>query len=33
MIDETAAKHLDVGASITNVGSAITSLTPPNSAV
>jgi 3-oxoacyl-[acyl-carrier protein] reductase len=28
-----AAKHLDAGASIINVGSAITSLTPPNSAV
>ena len=30
---QAAAKHLDAGASIINVGSAITSLTPPNSAV
>jgi 3-oxoacyl-[acyl-carrier protein] reductase len=30
---QAAATHLDAGASIINVGSAITSLTPPNSAV
>ncbi len=30
---KAAAKHLDAGASIINVGSAVTSMTPPNSAV
>jgi len=30
---QAASRHLDAGASIINVGSAITSITPPNSAV
>jgi 3-oxoacyl-[acyl-carrier protein] reductase len=33
LVTQAAAKHLGEGASIINIGSAVTSLTPPNSAV
>jgi 3-oxoacyl-[acyl-carrier protein] reductase len=33
LVTQAAVKHLDEGASIINIGSAVSSLTPPNSAV